>query len=239
MDGVAHVSPLLHKEATNISSTPTVIITWQVVQYIEMFKRANENDDSSHERSTSDSFAYASDYLSNPYYFDTTFSGGFHKDVVNGHGTWTASIAAGAVSARSPVTEEDCHFDELPGCAGGCITASEVAQRLDNGFFDVDLFCPMYLCDGEADSNYSYCLSDDPVETLYHNSGGAPGAQIAMFDASYSAFDLFPELAGNLLWESAMNTGAKIHSNSWGEPTFCELTELEYLYDTFMYEVRQ
>ncbi|CAN0345646.1 unnamed protein product [Pylaiella littoralis] len=273
----------------------------KVVQYINMYKRADENDsgDDDDDSSTPDSFTYASDYLGDPYdydyddtyytsysddmyyysepwseesfcaevlddlsyylsfFFDDTsysstyssttsstaspyssvsFTGGFYKDTVGGHGTWTAGIAAGAISERSGVPDEGCYGDELPGCAGGCIMTSEVDEMLNNEYFDIDLFCPMYECDGDADMAYSYCLSDDPAETLYQNSGMAPGAQIAMFDASYTGFDAYVEYAGNYVWESAVETGAKIHSNSWGFATFCELTEFEYLYDTYMYE---
>ncbi|CAM9449287.1 unnamed protein product, partial [Hapterophycus canaliculatus] len=129
-----------------------------------------------------------------------------------------------------------CCGDELHGCVGGCIAASEVDSMLDNGFFDLDLYCPLYDCDGTTDLALSYCLSDDPVETLDQNGGVAPGAQISLFDPSYTGEDSFIELAGNLVWESAMETGARIHSNSWGYETFCEPTEMDLLYDTFMYE---
>ncbi|CAN0370803.1 unnamed protein product, partial [Scytosiphon promiscuus] len=81
-----------------------------------------------------------------------------------------------------------------------------------------------------------YCLGDDPDETLRENGGVAPGAQIAVFDPAYSQYEWFVELGGNLVWYSAMETGAKIHSNSWGAETFCQLTEAELMYDAFMYE---
>lgn len=225
-----------------------------------MFKQ--KDDDRS---TTSETFTYATDIFERPYDYggstsgtddlslsfpfddspddpssdfpSTSSSGGFHKDTVGGHGTWTAGIAAGAISAGSDVAPASCKGDELPGCAGGCVKASGVDKMLDNGAFDLDLFCPTYECDGDADLAYSYCLSDDPVETLYQNAGVAPGARISMFDASYTNIP-FANFAGNLVWESAMNTGAKIHSNSWGITTFCQETELEFLYDTFMYEVK-
>ncbi|CAM9427510.1 unnamed protein product, partial [Hapterophycus canaliculatus] len=157
-------------------------------------------------------------------------------DTIGGHGTWTAGSAAGSISASGAFTETTCYGDELPGCAGGCIAASEVDTMLENGVFDIDLYCPSYDCDGTTDLALSYCLSDDPVETLDHNGGVAPGAQISLFDPSYTSYDLFIELAGNLVWESSMDTGARIHSNSWGAETFCQLTEMDLLYDTFMYE---
>ncbi|CAM9857304.1 unnamed protein product [Pylaiella littoralis] len=295
----------------------------KVVQYIDMFKRAGENDsDDDDSSSTSDSLTYASEYLEDLYYNDDTYSssysseyladsyynddtysssyssstysddgyyvsetlsedsfcaevlddfsyhfsflfddtsyystysstssstsspyssasftGGFHKDNVGGHGTWCAGIAAGSISAQPGVPEENCHGDESPGCVGGCVLTSEVDEMLNNGIFDLDLFCPMYDCDGDADTAYSYCLSGDPAETLYQNSGAAAEARIAVFDVAYShTGPYFVDFGGNLVWESATETGAKIHSNSWGGFSFCELTDSEYLYDTFMYE---
>ncbi|CAM9167076.1 unnamed protein product [Ectocarpus fasciculatus] len=165
-----------------------------------------------------------------------SFTGGFHKDTVGGHGTWTAGSAAGAISSQSNLEEEACYGDELPGCAGGCISSSDVDAMLDNSIFDLDVFCPMYTCDGNIDIPSSECLSDDPVETLHQHGGVAPGAQISVFDASYTGTEIFASFAGNILWYSAMETGAKVHTNSWGSSTLCELTEDEYLYDTFMYE---
>lgn len=230
-----------------------------MVQYTEMFKRKrDENDSGDDDRTTSQTFTYATDIFERPYGngsstsdtlsspfddssddpFSSSSMPGFHKDFLNGHGTWTSSIGAGAISAGSDVAPASCSADELPGCAGGCVKASGVDEMLDNGTFDLDLFCPMYECDGDAGLAYSYCLGNDPVETLYQNAGVAPGGQISMFDASYTNIPL-ANFAGNLLWESAMNTGAKIHSNSWGFTTFCQESELEFLYDTFMYEVRR
>ncbi|CAN0527729.1 unnamed protein product, partial [Scytosiphon promiscuus] len=72
---------------------------------------------------------------------------GFHKDTVGGHGTWTAGSAAGSISQSGACTEAACYGDELPGCAGGCIPASEMEFMQDNGVFDLDLYCPTYGCD--------------------------------------------------------------------------------------------
>ncbi|CAM9779304.1 unnamed protein product [Ectocarpus sp. 4 AP-2014] len=165
-----------------------------------------------------------------------SFTGGFHKDTVGGHGTWTAGSAAGAISTQSSLEKEACYGDELPGCAGGCISASDVDAMLDDGTFDLDVFCPMYTCDANTDIPSSECLSDDPVENLHQHGGVAPGAQISVFDVSYVGTEIYASFAGNDLWYSAMETGAKIHTNSWGGGTLCQLTEDEYLYDTFMYE---
>ncbi|CAM9894313.1 unnamed protein product [Scytosiphon promiscuus] len=165
-----------------------------------------------------------------------SFTGGFHKDTVGGHGTWTAGSAAGSISQSGACTEAACYDDELPGCAGGCIPASEMEFMQDNGVFDLDLYCPTYGCDGTAGVALSYCLSDDTAGTLLQNGGVAPGAQISVFDMSYTNDDGYAHVAGNLVWDSASETGAKIHSNSWESITYCQLTELEILYDTYMYE---
>lgn len=181
--------------------------------------------------------------------FPSSSTGGFDKDTVSmGHGTLVSGIAAGAISPKSPYLTQDCSSsnDELPGCVGGCISASDVELGLLDGLFDVDLFCPMYDCDdygAEFSYLYEYCLGDDPLETLAEHSGVAPGAQIAIFDAGYFAgdffLDLFIFLAGNFLWNSTEGTGTRIHSNSWGAITNCELTEFEYLFETYMLEVNK
>ena len=167
-----------------------------------------------------------------------SFTGGFYRDTVNGHGTWTAGAAAGAISEGAGVAGEECHGDDLPGCAGGCISASAVDENLDNGIFDLETLCPMHECDGEGFS-YSYCLGDDPVETLHQHGGVAPGAKISVFDGAYTGLgEVWALFGGNHVWASATGTGARIHSNSWGLRTLCQQTEAESLYDTFMYEVR-
>ena len=145
-------------------------------------------------------------------------------------------MAAGAISEVASVAEEECLDGSLPGCAGGCIAASSVDENIDNGLFDLDTFCPTYECDGEGFS-YSYCLGDDPVETLHQHNGVAPAAKIAVFDASYTDEENWASFAGNLVWESTLDTGAKIHSNSWAGDTFCQVEEREIMYDTFVYEV--
>lgn len=110
---------------------------------------------------------------------------------------------------------------------------------LGNELFDIDTFCPAFDCDvGGVAYSFTDCLGDDTIETLAKHSGVAPGAKIAMFDASFEGFAfIYPEITGNLLWSATDGTGAKIHSNSWGYPTRCQLSELEFVYETFMYEV--
>lgn len=165
-----------------------------------------------------------------------SFTGGFFKDTVGRHGTRTAGIAVGTISEHVDFPAEDCDSDEVPGCVGGCVT-SDIETLTQNGFFDLDAFCPMYDCDGNG-ASCPDCLGDNPAETLRQHGGIAPGAKLSVFDTSYTGIDNLISLAGNLVWESAKATGARIHSNSWGAATLCQLTEEEYLYDTFMYEVR-
>ena len=65
----------------------------------------------------------------------------------------------------------------------------------------------------------------------------ARGAKLAIFDgfAGDAGQMHYP---GNGLWESCLDAGCKIHSNSWGIENVCELTSLDILYDDFMYKVR-
>lgn len=161
-----------------------------------------------------DDISYYFSFLFDDSSYSFTGGFGFYKDVVAGHGTWTAGCAAGSISASSTGTEATCYGDELPGCAGGCIASDEVDSMLENDVFNIDLYCPLYDCDDTTGVELSYCLSDDPVETLHQNIGVAPGAKISVFDVSYTGEDLLVRLAGNMVWESAMGTGAKIHSNS-------------------------
>lgn len=145
-----------------------------MVQYIELFKVADEDGEDNHDsdgQNGEDSFAYFSDLAGDPYYGDSgsllyfpvsmserffeipedpfcaevldlfysysssldeemsytfsstpssssptstaSFSGGYDKDVIDGHGTWTAGIAAGSISDGSPYLTQDCHSDEV------------------------------------------------------------------------------------------------------------------------------
>lgn len=160
---------------------------------------------------------------------------GFDKDVRYGHGTQVAGIAAGSVQATSPYLTYSCRADEVPACAGECMTESDAEERIDNKSFDIDTYCPAYDCDGYG-AGSEYCLGDDPLETLVENSGVAQGARLAIFDVGFKD-DILPDMAGNLLWHSSFGTGAKIHTNSWGASTYCEPTEADYLYDIFMFQV--
>ena len=110
---------------------------------------------------------------------------------------------------------------------------------IDNGIFDIELFCPMYDCDDYgAAFSYSYCFGEDPLKTLAEHSGVAPGAKLSVLDGSYSGDYFYHLLAGNMLWEASKEAGVMVHSNSWGIWNFCEHLEFEFLYDSYMYEVR-
>eukprot|EP00752_Nemacystus_decipiens_P005062 g4596.t1 len=184
----------------------------------------------------SSSSSSSSPSSSSPSSSSVSFTGGFFKDTVAGHGTWVSGLAAGSISEESyAVAEEDCYVDELPGCVGGCIAASTIEELKDNEYFDLDTFCPMHDCDGDGSSSQT-CLHGDPLENLHQHGGVAPAARVAAFDASYTGSELFVGYGGNLVWESSAGTGAKIHSNSWGGATDCEVTELDLLYDSFMFE---
>ncbi|CAM9997613.1 unnamed protein product, partial [Sphacelaria rigidula] len=130
-----------------------------------------------------------------------------------------------------------CGNDEFNACAGQCMTPSEAYSFVTNEFFDIETYCPTFSCDGFGPDSPN-CLSGDVSENLIENNGVAPGAKLAIFDVAYfnSLGTLLPDLAGNYLWEAALDTGAKIHSNSWGGGPTCEYDVLDYLYDLFMYE---
>lgn len=121
-------------------------------------------------------------------------------------------------------------------CAGECMTPLDAEDYMSNESFDIETYCPMYDCDGYgADS--PNCLGEDVLDTLVKNNGVAPGAKLAIFDDSQDEGWGYGDLAGNFLWNSTFGTGTKIHSNSWGFYGFCESTEFDFLYDTFMSEV--
>ncbi|CAM9477974.1 unnamed protein product [Choristocarpus tenellus] len=64
----------------------------------------------------------------------------------------------------------------------------------------------------------------------------APGAKIAIFDVSGDGDSIFSSFLGNGLWEAAGNTGAKIHTNSWGGDAGCQLDDESIVYDNYLYE---
>ena len=208
----------------------------------------NSVEDPSTSSSTSTYIAYSSgenpceDGLEDDYEISDYFSfyssvGGFHRDKAGGHGTHTTGTAAGNARDSSYTTQSCPGEQSEPACAGGCISPEDVTDYLANGVFDTETNCPAYECDGEGLDSPS-CLGEDVVETLIHNEGIAPEAQIAFFDISFTGSDYNVEVASNFLWNATFGTGAMIHSNSWGSYTGCQTRELEFTYDTFMYEVR-
>lgn len=100
----------------------------------------------------------------------------------------------------------------------------------------METFCPAHDCDGV---DTSLCF-DDPLEMLPMSGGVAPGAKIAVFDViSDDSLAVLSFLAENGLWDAVENTGAKVHSNSWGTTELsCEVDSLSVAFDTYMYEVR-
>ncbi|CAN0356769.1 unnamed protein product, partial [Hapterophycus canaliculatus] len=98
---------------------------------------------------------------------------------------------------------------------------------------DLDRLCPRFYCDGLAEE---YCLSDDTTENLVDHGGLARGAKLSIFDVldDYSG-GLGIYMAGNGMWEPAMEAGSKLHSNSWGSYEYCDYDTLNVLYDDFMY----
>lgn len=117
------------------------------------------------------------------------------------------------------------------GCVGACISADETDS--DDEAIDVDRLCPMFNCDGEDEQR---CLSDDVSETLTEHGGVAQGAKLAIFDMFYGDYS-YGDLAGNGLWEACLDAGCKVHSNSYGVDSRCELSALDLMYDDFMYQV--
>ena len=111
-------------------------------------------------------------------------------------------------------------------------------QLVSNGFFNVEVFCPKFQCDGLG-TDYETCLSDDVEETVSANGGAAPGAKLAIFDTSADGTTVWAELAGNGLWEASNETGSVVHTNSWGGNNDCAVDASAIQYDTFMYQVRK
>ena len=207
-----------------------IAVCTQIIQYINLIK--TDSIPGSHGSS-----------------FTSTFGGkvpwfpaeGFEIDDVAGHGTHTAGSAAGA-TLNSPAETVTCSGTKTMGCVGGCIEPTTFGSTDDlvhpyyqQGFAeDLDRICPMFACDDVAEE---WCLSDDVGETLTEHGGMARGAKLAIFDgfAGEAGKMHYP---GNGLWESCLDAGCKIHSNSWGTDNVCDLTSLDILYDDFMYKVR-
>lgn len=100
---------------------------------------------------------------------------------------------------------------------------------------NLDRLCPRYDCDGLDEA---FCLSDDEDVTLAEHGGVARGAKLAIFDLLDDYGGIGIELAGNGIWEPAMEAGSKLHSSSWGGLYECQYTPTDVVYDSFMYNVR-
>lgn len=125
----------------------------------------------------------------------------------------------------------------MAGCVGKCLDQETATEYTDNDIFDLDTYCPTFECDG-TDEKSTNCLGDDPEEALSQHTGIAPGAKLAIFDASFTGDFLQADLAGNTLWSVTLGTGAMVHTNSWGADSSCTVDEKTILYDTFMYQVK-
>lgn len=159
----------------------------------------------------------------------------FGEDEAAGHGTHTAGSAAGA-TLNTPAEPLTCSTTQTLGCVGACLDNDAmsvddlVATSLQ--LVDIDRFCPIFGCEDDP-----RCLGEDVSETLTENGGMAQGAKLSIFDVFFGDYAL-TDVVGNGLWEPCMEAGCKIHSNSLGGDTFCQVTSTDLAYDEFMYEVR-
>lgn len=138
-----------------------------------------------------------------------------------------------------------CESGRELSCVGGCINeidGGEGDDLISSPYYDyfglavadIDRMCPRYDCDNV---NEDYCLSNDEGATLADHGGIARGAKLSIFDVLDNASGIGIDLAANGMWEPAMEAGSKLHSNSWGSMTHCDLTPLDILFDDFMYNV--
>lgn len=198
----------------------------QIIQYISFIK-ANDGDD-----------AYGNYYTTRSgQKFQWYSADGFTTETPGGHGSHTAGTAAGATLNTPPETltcDEDA--GEQLGCVGDCITAAEAASFVDNFLLDLDVMCEAFNCDGQG-SGHELCLEGNTQEILASNGGVAQGAKLAIFDASADNVQIFASLAGTGLWDAAEDTGAMVHSNSWGSDTLCLVESSSVEYDEFMHQV--
>lgn len=169
----------------------------------------------------------------------------FQQDDKLGHGTHMAGTVAGA-TVDTPARTVKCEEQKVLGCVGVCMldttqelnstNAADLSRiEPDDGEDAIDLnrLCPMFDCDGQDDE---LCLGDDVAETLADHGGIAQGAKLAIFDIFFGNYS-YGDFAGNGLWEVCLEAGCKVHSNSYGADTRCELTAVDILYDDFMYKV--
>lgn len=172
----------------------------------------------------------------------------FNQDDALGHGSHTAGTVAGS-TIHDPATTMSCTGTEMLGCGGGCFSDELEGSSYSLSNFDdaddddytvndtpaasINKLCPMLGCEGGNDDQ---CLSDDVGETLAEHGGMAQGAKLAVFDMFFGDYS-YGDLAGNGLWEACMDAGCKLHSNSYGVDSRCELSALDLMYDDFMHKV--
>lgn len=193
----------------------------QVIQYISLVKSDAE--------AGSDGSAYTSDGGEK---FPFVPSGEFETDDSYGHGTHVAGTAAGA-TLNSPAELVVCDDNDVVGCVGGCVSGSYTPPTDAYEDVNLDRLCPMFDCAGLSERQ---CLSDDVAETLADHGGMAQGAKLAIMDIFFGKYS-YGDFAGNGLWESCLGAGCKVHSNSYGMDSRCELSSMELMYDDFMYQV--
>lgn len=210
----------------------------QIVQYIDLIRQDNG----------SSTLPYGASWASTGGdHFPWISASQFSEDAAGGHGTHTAGSAAGA-TISFPVVTEDCTDGREVSCVGGCIDADAVFAGDDllsswESFYtnlpfapvDLDRLCPRYDCDGVDET---FCLGNDAGVTLAEHGGIARGAKLAIFDVLDHFGAIGIELAGNGIWEPAMEAGSKLHSSSWGGLNECRYLPMDVLHDSFMYNVR-
>ena len=125
---------------------------------------------------------------------------------------------------------------------GGCISNNLFSNVDDLGssysqmYFqtDLDRLCPSFDCGGYEEE---VCLGDDIDDTLTDHGGMAQGAKFAIFDVFVGVYG-YSHLAGNGMWVACLEAECKVHSNSYGGDTLCEMSETAVSHDDFMYNVR-
>lgn len=201
----------------------------QVIQYIDVLKSDSAPQSHGPSYTTSEGGQF-------PWYP----ADGFAVDKVAGHGTHTAGSAAGA-TLNSPAETVSCNETKALGCVGGCIDpdGSRATDDFVSSYYqtfyeeDIDRICPMFECDDEAEQ---WCLSDDVGETLTEHGGMARGAKLSIFD-TFSGDLALVDFPGNGMWESCLEAGCKLHSNSWGGDLMCTVAPVDIEHDNFMYKV--
>lgn len=196
----------------------------QIVQYISFINPNGSDNGQSYTTAAGQQY---------PWYSES----GFTTEMPGGHGSHTAGTAAGATlntPAEVPTCDEDAG-EEL-GCLGECLSAADLADLTSNDVIDTETMCVALDCDGYG-TDFDSCLEDDTQEILTSHGGVAQGAKLAIFDASADNLKVFAAFAGTGLWEAAEDTGAMVHSNSWGSDTLCTVDSTSTAFDSYMYEV--